>query len=298
MASYDIQKAVDFILNRDKPAPLRAIKLFTLLVALHAGRSKAIVTGRGASLSQNSLVISVPRQVLRHARLLAGMKFLDHFESEWRARNPGVRATLADMAIVGDYDRIYTSIILKHGGWKKIRFTPSVQVFERQVRAWKRNARDVARIIDFSTRFEQDPAKRRLIGGVTMAIDIVTTNPGKKYFRTKKKSTQLEKAWSQQKSAAPFHYLLYTRKYPFFLKTIAGRRFAEKWLARIEDREGLLEFFAAYNAAVTRLRPRKYHYSLLSLPPNSRTLHFNFDPIRDTDEHAKGVLDAISNYRK
>ena len=312
MIKYDVQKSVDYILDDENPTSLRAIWLFTLLVALHAGRSRAAVTGRKASQNGSSLFISVPRKVLREARLLAAMKFLDQIESEWRANNPGQPVRLAELAANDAYRQIFEKVVLKHGGWNKIRYSRGIRNLEDDISAWKRNARDVARIIEFSAKFQPNLAKPKQVGGITMAIDIVTSEPGRRYFHTKRKHAQLETFWKQLKSAAPFHYLLYVQKHPFVLQFIAGKNFPTRWRTHIEDSEKLLDFFIAYNQVVEHLAPRGYHYSLLNLPipallvkgdgkyglsRNALTASF-FEVIKPTERHAKPVLQEIANYRR
>jgi hypothetical protein len=296
LAKFDIQKAVRRITDAERPTHERAIELFTLLVAIHAGKSQANVTSH-AAFDNETLVISVPRSVLRQARLLAAMKFLDQIESQWQIDNPARKPFLTRIATIEEFRTIYDNVIVKQGGWNKIRFLGDVRELERQINDWKRRARDVARIVEFSARFRENKAKPRHLGGVTMAFDIVSSKAGQRYFGTRTKRSQLQVAWKHFRCQAPFFYLLYTQKYQYFLKMIAGKNFASKWAVRANDRAKLLEFFAAYNAVARQLMPRNYRYSELELPSDTPEPKIDFEPFPETDKKAREVLREIADYR-
>ncbi len=292
---YDIQEAVDFITSGEKPATFRAVELFALIVALHAGTSEAKITGHQASNQEDSLILNVDQKLLKDAKLLAAMKLLDHIESEWSASHPGEKPTIQAMAQIYEYSQLYNEVILEHGGWKRIRFSDGIRNLEANVAELKPKAKDVSGIIEFSVRVSLNPKKPRQKGGVTMAIHILATKSGKDYFRTRTKKSQLEVNWAHFKAAAPFFYLLYVRKYQFFLKGIAGKKFATKWLKRVEDRKELLHFFAAYNAVVAHLKNRNYIYTPLCLPSDAAPVTIDFGKIDPLD--GQKVLGAIDRYR-
>ncbi|MGM4872898.1 hypothetical protein AB7645_16980 [Bradyrhizobium sp. 956_D2_N1_5] len=292
---YNIQEAVDFITDKEKPDALRAIKLFALIFALHAGKSEAKITGHAASEQENSLIINVSIRLMRDAELLAAMKFLDHLETEWLASHSGQQPTIQEMAKICEYSQLYNEMILRHGGWKRIRYFDGLRDLEARIEDFKPKAKDVSRIIEFSARFASNPKKSRQKGGVTMGIHILSTKSGRDYFFTRTKKSQLEVNWARLKAAAPFHYLLYVEKHPFVLNAIAGKNFARKWLRRVQDRNRLLEFFAAYNTVAAQLRPRQYFYSPLRLPEDIVST-IAFKPI-DAREGAK-VLAVIDRYRR
>jgi hypothetical protein len=294
---FDVQKAVDYILDQQNSQRLRAIELFALLVALHVGRSCVKVSGKKAAQAQNdnNLVFNVSKKRLRAARMLAAMKMLDQLETDWAAENDDRKPTMKRMAKLKGYEEIYNRIILKNGSWYRIRHLQSIRDLEDELLEPRRRARSVARIIEFSCRFVPNPSKPKHLGGVTMATDIVTNS---NYFRVGVKDSTLEEWWRDQQSAAPFFYLLYVQKYPFFLNKIVGKNFARRYLAKADERAKLLEFFSAYNSVVQRLSQRGYNYAPLQLPDLSVTPSLSFDPFRNASSEEREVLNAIDGYRK
>jgi len=294
---YDIQKAVDYVLDQQNSRQLRAIELFALLVALHVGRSRVKVSGRKASRAQNeaNLVLDVSKRQLRAAKMLAAMKMLDQLQTDWVAENDGQEPTMERMAKLEGYEEIYNQIILKNGSWYRIRHLQSIRDLEDELSEPRRRARSIARIIEFSCRFVPNPSKPKQLGGVTMATDIVTRVS---YFKVEVKDSTLEEWWRDQQSAAPFFYLIYVQKYPFFISKIVGKHFAQRYLARIGNRTTLLEFLSAYNCVVKHLSQRGYNYTPLQLPDLSEAPSLSFCPFRNRSSDERKVLEAIDEYRK
>jgi hypothetical protein len=126
-----------------------------------------------------------------------------------------------------------------------------------------------------------------------MAIDIVTTC---KYFGVTGKRSQLENHWSGLQSSAPFLYLTYVTKHPFFLNKIAGKNFAHRFLRKVSDRAKLIDFFGQYNSLVEVLRHRGYKYTPLFLAENTKFSPLIEFPFKRPD--ASAVLDEIESYQK
>jgi hypothetical protein len=297
VVEFNLQKSIDFVLDEQHSAKLRAIEFFAFLVALHLGRPLKNVTGRGsAEDNTSSLVVEIPRKLIRAARVLSAQTFLDCIEQDWAARTgKNAKPLIRDMIEIPEYEEIHNRVISENGGWHKLRFLDSVRDVESDLAGWKRQARDVVRIIEFSFRFEPNPRRPKHLGGVTMATDIVTSVP---YFKVKVKDSQLEKSWSCLSSTAPFLYLIYVEKYPFYLKKIAGTRFAERFLAMVLDRQRLLEFFARYNFLVERLLGRGYRYSVVKLPAGTLQSVVHRDPFNIKRPGERQVVRAIERYRK
>lgn len=295
---FEVQRAADFILDTTQPEALRAIEFFTLIVALHSGQSVASVTGHKASSDQNSLILKVSRKILTNAKLLAALKFLDQIEDDLIEHDSKRAISLRTFADHDEFREIFDEVILKSGSWNRIRFTAGLRDFENDVDDWRKQGRNIARVLDFSVRFVPDPEKRRQTGGITMATDIVTSSEGRAFFGTSIGSTEMEKAWARLKSASPFLYLLYRQKYSYFLKGIANKGFAKKWRMRIINRGDLLRFFDAYNATAHHLKSRGYHFTLLRLPSEPRSSDFDIVAFKRNEKNAKALLRAIEDYRK
>jgi hypothetical protein len=293
---FNLQESVNFILDPNKLPALRAIELFAFLIALHLGKSDRKICGQRATDDKTSLVLNVSEKTIVNARILAGMKFLDQIEQNWIAKTGRDRVVLSELIKDPEYEEIINRIIFANGGWRKLRFVYSVRFLERKLRRWKTQARNVARIVEFSFRFEPNPKKRRQLGGVTMAIDIVTAC---KYFPVSVKDSQLEKSWSDLQSAAPFFYLIYVKKqHSFFLKKLAGKAFARRFARMAADQGKLTNFFGQYNSLIGVLRQRGYKYTPLLLPVNARVAPMSEFPFRESQKDQAAVLDEIRSYRK
>jgi hypothetical protein len=295
---FNLQQSTDYILDKGNSSQSRAIELFTFLVVLHRGKSLTAISGRDGSSANrvSSLVFSVSAKTVRAARAVAGMKFLDAIEQDWKKKlGKDAVPLIRKMIEIPEYEEIVNRFITENGSWYRLRFIDSVRDLESDLKDRKTHARNVARIIEFSFRFVPNLKKPKQLGGVTMATDIVTSV---RCFKVKGGDSQLEKAWSRLKSAAPFFYLIYVQKYPFYLRKIVGSRFTNRFLAMISDYERLVEFFAQYNFLIERLRSRGYQYSPLRLPNDIKYRPILSEPFNKKAAGEQAVLDAIESYRK
>jgi hypothetical protein len=242
---FSLQESANFILEENNPPALRAIELFAFLVALHLGRSHRKICGPRASDDEASTILDIPSRTIENARILAAMKFLDRIEQEWKEKTGSDSIIISELIKNHEYEEIINQIIFANGGWGRLRFVYSVRALEKKLERRKTQARKVARIIEFSFRFQPNSEKPKQIGGVTMATDIVTSC---KYFRIDGKDSQLEKSWSVLQNSAPFFYLTYVLKHPFYLKKIAGKNFPQRFLRMVLDQAKLVEFFGHYNS--------------------------------------------------
>ena len=294
---FNIQESVNFILDTSRSSRLRAIELFTFLVVLHLGASRASITGHHRSGNNiSSLVLEIPTKVVRTAKVLSAMKFLDGLEKDWKtANNENSQPLMRQMLEVPEFEEIITETISATGSWYKLRFVRGLRDFEGDLIDAKIEAGEVARIIEFSFRFVSNPKKPKHLGGVTMATKIVASQP---YFKMRTQDSQLEAYWAQLKGAAPFFYLIYVQKYPLELRKIAGRNFAERFLRMISDQDGLLEFFLQYNFIVDALRQRGYRYNSLQLPSKIEFKPISQSAFSSRTPAERDVLKAIDAYPK
>jgi len=294
---FDLQDSIDFILDKNNSAQLRAVELFTFLVALHLGRSATTISGHGSLKNEcPSLTLKIPAKIVRTAKVLSAMKFLDLIEQDWKSKKgKNAKLSIRDLSQVREYEQIIDRVIFENGSWYKLRFLDSIRDLESDLFDWKRRARNVARIVEFSFRFEPNPKKPKQTGGVTMATDIVTKAP---YFKVNKKKSQLEQSWSTLRSAAPFFYLIYVQKYPFYLKKLAGTLVAKRFLAMVADQEVLLEFFASYNSLIQVLGDRGYHYTPVVLPKDMKGRPLTRDLFSKNKAPESAALGMIERYGK
>jgi hypothetical protein len=282
MVRFDIQKCVDFLLDEDKLDHRRAIKLFEFLVATHVGRPY--------EEKFSNLIIRVPKQILRAARLFAATGMFAAIEKEWAKANPGVKPKAATLARVPEYSEIYNKVWLKTSGWNAQADVPSREEFIRDLRKPRRQAKQVAKLIEISCRcaLPHKPGKKV---GISMAI---ATAAESGYVGRGK--TMLWEYWEQLTTVAPFLYLIYVQKHPYWLNRIDSERFGIRLLRKIRDRGALLEFFEHYNAVVWRLS-RDYNYSQLKVPEHDECGLLTIQPFDPKNEEEKEIASATQNYR-
>src|ERR1700730_9571544 len=113
---FNIQHSVDYILDTEKSPQSRAVELFTLLVVLHRGASLTNISGQNSSESKTaSLVLEVPAKIVRAARILAGMKFLDVIERSWKETHENNAVPLIRKMIeIPEYEEIVNRFITEN----------------------------------------------------------------------------------------------------------------------------------------------------------------------------------------
>lgn len=293
---FDLQNSIDLILDENNSPQLRAVELFTFLVALHLGKSATNISGHRSENECPSLTLKISPKIIRAARVLLAMKYLDHIERDWRSKKgKDTKLSIRALSQIREYEEIVDRVIFKSGSWHRLRFIDSIRDLERELDDRKWQARNVARIVEFSYRFDPNPKKPKQIGGVTMATDIVTNAS---YFKVKTKKSQLEKSWSFLKSSAPFLYLIYVQKHPFRIYKPAGKNIGQRFLTKALDREDLLEFFASYNFLTQVLAERGYHYTPVALPKNVEPKPFARDLFNKNKPPESKILGMIARYTK
>src|SRR3954465_5698929 len=119
---FNLQESIDFILDQNNLPALRAIELFTFLVALHLGRSSRKICGPRATDEKASLVLDISSKTILNAKILAAMKFLDRIEQDWKEKADRDSIVLSELSKDPEYEEIINRIIHPYGSWRKLRF--------------------------------------------------------------------------------------------------------------------------------------------------------------------------------
>jgi hypothetical protein len=124
---FNLQESANFILEENNLPALRAIELFTFLVALHLGKSRRNICGARANVDKASTILDIPSNTIANAKILAAMKFLDRIEEEWKEKTGRDSVVLSEMIKNPEYEGIFNQVILANGGWRRLRFVYSVR---------------------------------------------------------------------------------------------------------------------------------------------------------------------------
>jgi hypothetical protein len=199
-----------------------------------------------------------PSKVLRRARIYAAIRILEHLESE--AKRDGQPIGLQKVTPSGEYAKLYDEIVVANGGWKQIRYMPSIKTFERNLAKRTRRAKTVGKCIDFSFRFSTIPDTGRYKGGVSSARRVVARA---KYYEVNRKSSTVKNRWREFKSTSAFAYLSLVEELLPRPK-LTKRSFVESLLKAADDKR-LRAFFRSYQQLDEALSPRNYAFAPLRL---------------------------------
>ena len=282
---FNVTRAVNFILDDRKSRYFRAIKLFELHVAICLANGYPR-TSRMAASQDNSLpspvVVRVSKRKMYDAKMFATIKLMEHLEQRVKEEWGTISADI--LTWDPEWTKLFDKKFVRCGGFSRARYLPHVVDYDIELWEAKRRAKKVAQLIDFSLRFEPDPTKPKQIGGITMARTIVAES---NYFDVRCTERTLETYWKKFEPVAAFLPLIFLKKYPASPLRLSKTKFAEKLLARLDDRYTLLSFFADYNATVARLQARGYDLRSLAGFPTSEIA---FDPL------PQEVLEAVQGY--
>jgi hypothetical protein len=212
--------------------------------------------------------------------MFATIKLLEYIEDQLKEITGVVSAKL--LAQDPDWSKLFDKKFVRFGGFERARYLPQAGDFDIELWEAGQRAKNIAQLVDFSLRFEPNPKKPKQIGGITMAKAIAVES---EYFNVKCDQRTLQTHWKQFEPVAAFLPLISLKKYPAWPLCVSKTKFVNKLLARLDDRDTLLSFFAEYNANVSRLQSRGYHIqSLAGLP----TADVKFDPLPEkVKEHIK-----------
>jgi hypothetical protein len=244
---------------------LKAIRLFEFQVSIFAPNSQKLQLD---------------------ARVLVAIRILEHIQKSFP--NVSDEATLTELLRLPEYGDI-VNIVFQSGGWRRIRQLWGAREFDKQLAIMVEQAKVVARLAEFSYRFERlmptDPRK----AGPAMARECL--NEVRKKGGGYSTGT-LKSRWSEYGSAAALQYVLLIQKIGPKLLKVNKVNFVEKLVSQTSDVDSLRNFFAAYRDVSKVLRPRGYDSPLLALD-NLKKVKPEL-PIREFSEKMRK---AIQDYK-
>jgi len=190
---------------------LKAIRLFEFQVSIFAPSSQTLQ---------------------RDARVLAAIRVLEHIQ---KSSNVSDEATLTELLRIPEYDDI-VNIVFQSGGWRRIRKLWSASHFDEQLATRVEEARVVARLADFSYRFEMLMPSDTRKAGPTMARACLNqvSKKGAGYS-----TGTLKSRWNEYGSAAALQYILLIQKIGPKLLKANKVSFVEKLVSQASDVESL-----------------------------------------------------------
>ena len=220
-----------------------------------------------------------------NARLFAALKLLEYIEAETVAK--GGALTLKALAANPHYAQIFDHVILKSGGWRRIRNLPPSTEFDEQIKIRRDEASSVVKLIDFSYRFAILKPKSRAKGGVNMARKIVRKAV---FYGYRKQATTLGTRWREYRLSAAFLYLLRVQKFDLFPKRISSTNFAAALLQQADDTDHLKEFFLDYQHLGQVLLTVGYSFPQLNanlgaIPPSLPMDPFSNDIVEEIQKY-------------
>jgi hypothetical protein len=223
----------------------------------------------------------------KDARLFAAIKLLEHREATIRTNTGTQWLSLKALAADLDYSEIFDAVIMKCGGWARIRRLTRAREFDDDIDKRSNKTKTVAKFVDFSYRFALFESKNKLRGGITMARSVVSK--AESYGVSSSRTTR-NNLWREYGPSAGFLYLLHVQNFELKPPRIATKAFADRLLSQAQDRDHLMEFFQAYQHLSERLKPSGY-----SFPPVSVDVG-KLDSCLAADPFSADVKDAIGRH--
>jgi hypothetical protein len=189
-----------------------------------------------------------PKQpkVASYARLHAAMKILEYIEN---THGSSESARLTERLALPEYENILDQMLAREGGWQSIARAWTRRSLAKDIDVRWDEARDAARIIDFSYRFAQLIKDDGRQGGVTMG----------RYFVSKTYKISdgtLRARWREYGKTAVCVYLL--REVGLRPALLTSKKFVEQLLKQVADFDRLQRLFATYRDISKVLRFRGY----------------------------------------
>lgn len=215
------------------------------------------------------------------ARQHAAMKMLEALEL---AHEIPSEASIEDRLAIPSYSEIFRQMLVRDGGWKRLSRNLSRKKLAEQISIRWAEARDAARLVEFSYRFVRQRDGDDRMAGVTMARKIIS--------QTRRISDGTLKTRHREygKSAVLV----------FVLRNIGGMRpaklngkeFVQKISSLAADTDKMREIFSLYREVSKLLRPRGYNCPPVEIEGLPQSRH-----LPDAKPFSDRELAAIDEYR-
>jgi hypothetical protein len=242
---------------------------------------------RAITLFGFQVAILSPIQPTRESkgRVLAGLKILEQLETETEV---AATANLKRRLEIHNYSEIL-DLVMQEGGAKRLRFASTTKAFSKTLDRRRREARDVAQMVEFSHRFAEfrpPTSKAAQVAGSTMARAFVTQMGGPS-------DGTLKQRWRKYGDRAVLQYLMLVHHQKLKPEKLSARSFLEKLYEQAEDLETIHAFFVSYRNLRLVLKPRGYNFEEFTLDgfskptPEYALMKFSEKELRVIAEYCK-----------
>jgi hypothetical protein len=221
----------------------------------------------------------------RAAQRLATVKMLELIQEQNSPAQPKLKALVSN----ADFREMF-DLFLEVGGWKGLRHTKAVKVFDETLQQGVADSRFAADVIDFSIRYDPAQASPRHNGGSTMARSIIVNAPS---YKIDVGPTKLQRYWVQYKKRAICAYLLHRQGYDQIRpRLVCKTNFASRLLDDVKRVDDWREFFRAYGLVAAKLASRGYSYEDLRSIVGDGPVDLKIDPFPGD------VREEVTTYRR
>ena len=263
MIAFNIDDAVRQILDESEPISLRALKLYELqLVILFCKHPSA---GKTAAQRPEPVgdgyCVWVEPALLNRPLTYATSIFLQFMGSSPSDTSRSVE-TFRSLVNVNEEYTSCVNFFQKKGGWGLVRRTRHVKYIEEDIESYIDMARETAKIVAFSLRFQSINGRPKLVGGLTaarMALEKLRTQEdvGRAAvdFRPKKAIATIRNYWKSHRLVPVLLYLAYFEKVILLQPPdMTKPQFPISLLKRAGNRAGLFACLSRHNAICRYLR--------------------------------------------
>jgi hypothetical protein len=292
---FDVSKAVNYVLDENRPIELRAIRLFELQVAIAAGLKPE--EGNDKDKKFRPGFVSVPLRILASANIVASVKVLEALERRIKTEHGSKYKSniLFKYKVVRS---IFRRILLTPQGLRKLRYSQRPKQFDVEIQKITKVRRRIAPAYDYSARFIWDPQFPKIKGGITNAIKIlcrVKKDPAHKIVRRHYEhiycKSDIKEYKKRRDYLAGFCWLEYFNEEYFRPQKTRTRLFAANLLAQAANIDGLRRYIAQYGVVRSRLTAQGYKLLELELSSPLPPVELSFSPLPEDIRKLKPSVD-------
>jgi hypothetical protein len=268
----NLDRLVTLLLNERNTHSLylRAISLFEFQTAIFYPRSFS----RLIAIDEDA---RAPTRTLRTACIFAAIKFLEDIQTKSCATTQQAAVSIRKLSEDQNYREIFDNVILKNGGWPRIRHSRSASSFDAAIDERRKQALPAAKIIDFSYRHSTHHPDSMRAARITAAKYVVRTSSS---YESKMAKATMYKWWTQYRPTAAFLYLLLIQEFPLMPAKVGSKKFCDNLLQQTNDVVTLRHFFCAYQKVSELLRARcGYEFDVLNQNLNCPSTPLKADPL-------------------
>lgn len=282
---YNLKKAVETLLDPNKPVYDRVVELYRFKVAVLFSRSFGADEQddeniRGGSLSFSNAHI--------YARRFAICKILTYIERLHDENSENGFTLLQLRKNSADYKRLSDKLINQHGGWRGLLSLPSVKEFDKKVRDRQKGAEAIAMALDFSSRYTKNPTPRlpkNFRVQRTRALNSIIESPE---YEAPFQIAHLNTLWKEHRNGAGFLCLQHFHQQKLVeVPRVTKISFVPKLLAEAEYIPGLQKLFANYEELAQLLERARYQLPRTGVTPTQSDLSFSALPVYTIDDLVK-----------